>query len=200
MSIYNFPPTASVNSLYPFLTWENGFSEEELDIIVDYCDNNLQISKAAISGVSTDVDYSKIRRSNTGWLTYNQNTQWIYDRLSYIARNLNAKFYNFDLFGFVEDMQYTVYDSAEEGHYGWHVDLSNTSVSPRKFTMVLQLTSPDDYEGGEIQLLNSTVEEVVIKQRGLVCAFPSWTLHRVTPVTKGIRKTLVVWVAGPSFR
>jgi PKHD-type hydroxylase len=64
---------------------------------------------------------------------------------------------------------------------------------------VLQLTDPSEYEGGNLQVCDGTIHNVR-KQRGLVAAFPSYTLHQVTPVTKGSRQSLVAWITGPSFR
>ena len=143
---------------------------------------------------------AEVRTSKVSWLTRTNDSEWIYERLAFIARKLNAEFYNFDLYGFVEDMQYTVYEGDVSGHYTWHLDFSETSTSPRKFSIVLQLSDPSEYEGGELQVLVKADAESVDRKKGLVAAFPSWTLHRVTPVTSGIRKTLVVWVAGPQFR
>ena len=77
--------------------------------------------------------------------------------------------------------------------------MSDTSISPRKLTLVLQLSDPSEYEGGELQSLTSLQPGTVNKKKGIIAAFPSWTLHQVTPVTKGVRKTLVIWVAGPQF-
>lgn len=199
MSIYNFAPMACVNIDSPFVTWENGFTEEEIDEIVAYCDS-LELSKSIIDNSSEEESYSDIRVSKTGWLSNNENSVWIYDKLAFIARSLNAKFYNFDLSGFVEDMQYTVYEGEDSGHYTWHIDMSPHSISPRKMTLILQLSDPSDYEGGDIQTLIGPTENNVLKQKGLVVAFPSWAIHRVTPVSKGIRKTLVIWVAGPQFK
>lgn len=200
MSVYTFAPLASMNHNHPFVTWQNAFTEEELDELVKYCDDNLQVSKASLGGVNETEDYETIRTSKTGWLSNNLETSWIYDRLGFVGRKINAQFYEFDLYGFVEDMQYTIYEGDDQGHYTWHIDMSETSPSPRKLTLVLQLSDPQDYEGGEIQTLTGPTENSVDKQRGLITAFPSWALHRVTPVTKGIRKTLVVWIAGPQFK
>ena len=114
--------------------------------------------------------------------------------------NKNISFYGFDLFGFVEDMQFTIYDSETYGHYTWHIDMSEASPSTRKLSLVLQLSDPSEYEGGELQTMNSKEPSVIDKKKGLIAAFPGWALHRVTPVTSGIRKTLVVWIAGPQFK
>jgi PKHD-type hydroxylase len=200
MSIYNFAPMASLDQGLPYVTWENAFTEDELNQFVEYCDS-LELSKAKIGGCDIEDDYRNIRVSKTSWITNNDHTGWIYDKLAFIARSLNAKFYNFDLSGFVEDMQYTVYDGEESGHYTWHIDMAYDSTAPRKLSIILQLSDPSEYDGGEIQTSSGgSIENTAIKQKGLVVAFPSWMLHRVTPVTKGVRKTLVVWVAGPQFK
>jgi len=73
-------------------------------------------------------------------------------------------------------------------------------MSPRKLSLVLQLTDPEEYEGGDLELMTSSDPIAVLKQRGLISVFPSFVLHRVTPVTKGTRRTLVVWACGPEFK
>jgi PKHD-type hydroxylase len=120
--------------------------------------------------------------------------------MAYIARQLNGQYYRFDLYGFLEDFQYTVYLGGEAGHYDWHIDAGASTVSPRKLSLVLQLSDPSEYEGGELQFMTSSGITTVRKEKGFVVAFPSYTLHRVTPVTSGIRKTIVVWITGPAFR
>lgn len=188
------------NDNHAFVTWENGFSTEELSSIEKWCDENLTPEKATVGGYSKDDDFSKIRRSDTAWITNQETTRWFWDRMAWIARQLNSQFYRFDLTGFAEDFQYTIYYGDCEGHYDWHLDSGGSEPATRKFSMVLQLSAPEDYEGGDLQILTSTDPENVRKERGLVAAFPSFRLHRVTPVTKGIRKTIVIWISGPPFR
>jgi PKHD-type hydroxylase len=64
----------------------------------------------------------------------------------------------------------------------------------------LLLTDPSNYEGGNLEFMLSKKIDTAKKDRGTVVAFPAYRLHRVTPVTKGIRKSIVVWVTGPQFR
>jgi PKHD-type hydroxylase len=66
--------------------------------------------------------------------------------------------------------------------------------------MVVQLSDPREYEGGELQILNRKEPTSMEKKRGLITVFPAWTLHQVTPVTKGTRQTLVAWISGPEFK
>jgi PKHD-type hydroxylase len=206
MSVYNFTPMVTNSQNYPFVSWENGFTEEEIQKIIDYCET-IPKQESTVAGHTTtehEISDERIRRSEVSWIENTQEIFWLYDRLAYIVKKINGKFYNFDLTGFSEHFQYTVYNEQDSGHYDWHLDLTgnkdNVDTTPRKLSLVLQLSDPDEYEGGELQTFTSPNGAAVVKQKGLVVLFPSWTLHRVTPVTKGTRKTLVVWVTGPQFK
>ena len=194
MSLYNFAPIASHHQNHPFITWDNGFTEDELQKIIDYCDTLPK--EEGVTGVNDKIN--SIRKCEVSWVKNENDISWAYDRLGFIARKINSQFYNFDLSGFVEDFQYTIYNGNND-HYGWHNDMGNTSISPRKLTLVLQLSDPSEYEGGELQSFIGPQPSNVDKKKGMIAAFPSWTLHQVAPVTKGVRKTLVIWVAGPQF-
>ena len=197
MAIYNFldmPPQNGENQ--SFVTWEGGFTEEELDRIEAYCDKlDTTTATLAHNGKTAGV-----RESKVGWITLDAETEWFYDRMAYIARQLNAQFYRFDLTGFVEDMQFTVYESDHKSFYEWHVDAGDDTNTPRKLSMVLPLTDPKKYKGGKLQVKTTKDDTEPDATRGTVIAFPSYRLHRVTPVTHGLRKSIVVWVGGPPFK
>lgn len=200
MSNYTFapmPPTEAENNVYA--TWENGFSNEELDAITAYCEQNILLSDATISKTDYVGTAPEWRQSRTGWIVNNVNTDWFYDKMAFIARKINSIFYRFDLYGFTEDMQYTVYGSGGD-HYDWHIDSGGSTVVPRKLSFSLQLSDPREYEGGNLEFMIGKNVDVAKRERGLVVAFPSYRLHRVTPVTKGVRKSIVVWTSGPQFR
>ena len=204
MSRYMFNPDPLIGSgEEPYATWHDGFTDCDISNIIQLGENR-NLDKAMIGGRDYDDNYTNIRISKTSWIELSNDTQWLYDKLAYIARQLNAQFYKYNLFGFNEHFQYTVYDGSENGHYSWHMDSgvgkNMQGESPRKFTMVLQLTDPSEYEGGQLQLFTSTEPTDIPKEKGMVAVFPSYTLHRVTPVTSGIRRTLVVWVTGPAFK
>lgn len=200
MSAYVFPPSPTFGiSEHPFATWKNGFSNDEIQSIITYCDS-LEKTSATVGGFTEGDDISNIRESDISWVALTPDTNWLYDKLSYIARQLNGEFYKFNLFGFQEHFQYTVYKSDSKGHYTWHRDSGAVKdIGPRKLSLVLQLTDPAEYEGGELELLTSADPLQVAKEKGLVSVFPSYTLHRVTPVTLGTRRTLVAWITGPAF-
>lgn len=200
MSNYKFAPCpkfAKTNDGYVF--WDSGFSDEEIQRINDLGESKV-VNKATVGGISEDKDISNTRISKVTWIDLDASSEWLYDRLAYITRQLNGEYYNFDLYGFWEHMQFTIYDGSSNGHYEWHIDAGIEDECPRKMSLVLQLSDPSEYEGGELQIMTSKTPVSVDKKKGLVVAFPSYQLHRVTPVTSGVRKTLVVWVTGPSFK
>lgn len=186
------------NFVEPFVWWENGFTEQELNWLQERAIKAEE--RAQVGGNPTGDDLAKIRRSQVSWLNKDQETAWVFNKLGHIASSLNAQYYRFDLTGFGEALQLTNYDQSEQGMYGWHQDYGGKISPSRKLSLVLQLTDPSQYEGGNLQILTSGQAQVVRKQRGLVAAFPSYVLHQVTPVTNGSRQSLVAWVTGPAFK
>jgi PKHD-type hydroxylase len=76
-------------------------------------------------------------------------------------------------------------------------------MSKRKVSITVQLSDPSEYEGGDLQYFrggNPDNADTVFKKKGYVFLFPSYMMHRVTPVTQGVRKSLVLWVGGEHYR
>lgn len=182
----------------PFAWWEGAFSDQELNWLQERAIKADQ--QAQVGGNPDKEGLAKIRRSQVSWLNKTPDTAWVFEKLGHVASSLNAQFYRFDLTGFGEALQLTNYDQSEHGMYGWHQDYGGKLSPSRKFSMVLQLTDPSQYEGGNLQILTSGEPVNVRKQRGLIAAFPAYTLHQVTPVTSGSRQSLVAWVSGPAFK
>lgn len=185
-------------SIEPWVWWDNCFSSEELDWLQQLAKTSQE--KAQIGGTPSEKELSKIRRSNVSWLRNTQDTEWVFRKLAHVAASLNSQFYRFDLTGFGEALQLTNYDQVEQGMYGWHQDYGGARSISRKLSLVLQLTDPSEYEGGNLQIMTSGEPQTVKKQRGLIAAFPSYVLHQVTPVTQGSRQSLVAWISGPQFK
>lgn len=199
MSVYQLLPPPAFIGEENYATWNDGFTTEQLDEIVSICDGYPK--QEASVGTKGEVE-STVRKTEVSWIDYNANTGFIYDGLGNIARQLNGQFFNLDIWGFQEHLQYTVYGN-EESHYTWHMDRGmsrNSGSAPRKLSLVMQLSDPSEYEGGDLQIFTQAEPITIEKKRGLIVAFPSFVMHRVTPVTSGIRKTMVVWLTGPSFR
>ena len=182
----------------PFAWWEGAFSDQELNWLQEQAVK--ADTQAQVGGSPTAEELAKIRRSQVSWLNKTPDTAWVFEKLAHVASSLNAQFYRFDLTGFSEALQMTNYTQEYQGMYGWHVDYGGKLISSRKLSLVLQLTDPSQYEGGNLQIMTSAEPVNVRKQRGLIVAFPSYVLHQVTPVTSGSRQSLVTWVSGPAFK
>ena len=182
----------------PFVWWEGAFTEQELNWLQQKAID--ADTRAQVGGNAQGDDLAKIRRSKISWMNNSLETQWIFEKLAHVASSLNSQFYRFDLTGFGEALQLTNYDQSEHGMYGWHQDYGGNRTISRKLSLVLQLTDPNQYEGGNLQINVGGEVQTVRKQRGLIAAFPSYTVHQVTPVTHGNRQSLVAWVSGPAFR
>ena len=125
-----------------------------------------------------------------------------------IATEINDAHFGFDIHK-VESLQYSIYDEKDLGHYDWHIDTQfiNNNFTQRKISIVVQLSDPTKYKGGNLKLdvadygveWNDTFQEYANK-KGAVIVFPSFVKHTVTPVTKGTRKSLIAWVSGANFR
>ena len=181
----------------PFAWWDGAFTEDQLDWLQQKAKEATQQAQVG-SGDGGQVIES-VRRSELNWLSKDEECAWVFEILSHTVSSINAEYFGFDLTGFAESIQLTNYHESRQGTYKWHQDFG-ASGSSRKLSLVLQLSDPEDYEGGELQILTTGQANSMQKKRGLITVFPAWTLHQVTPVTKGVRQSLVAWVLGPSFR
>jgi PKHD-type hydroxylase len=176
-------------NLYAF--WNNAFSKEECQKII-----NIAKDKGLIKG--TTKSESDVRDSKISWLYAVDNIDWVFRRVTDITLNLNERFFKFDLFGLNEGFQFTNYE-APSGKYGKHVDRA-MNIQVRKLSISIQLTNPEEYEGGELKLYDGEEETIMDKTQGTLIIFPSYVLHEVMPVTKGERNSLVTWVTGKQFK
>ena len=230
----------------PYKNWywyfESLFWPEQIMRIKEICgthneDETLEVAKHV--GAKTDDQVIKnIRNNKVSW----HDSHELYGMVRPIMAEVNqASGWNFEITA-IEPIQYTVY-YGDENHYHWHTDtiinddwnnpewleetnnqnhvLANTM---RKISCSIHLSDPDDYDGGEFELLHAdskvtsdsslNSEELRIdgflnvspiplphfKDKGSALFFPSFTYHRVKPVTRGIRRSLVVWFRGPQWR
>jgi PKHD-type hydroxylase len=178
-----------------FAFWSNAFSKEECQTII-----NIAKNKGLIKGTTFNDDKTKdVRDSKISWLYAVDDMDWVFRRVTDIVLNLNERFFKFDLFGLNEGFQFTNYESPS-GKYGKHVD-RGMNIPVRKLSISIQLTDPEEYEGGELKLYDGEEEGVLMdKTQGTLILFPSYVLHEVMPVTKGTRNSLVTWVTGKQFK
>ena len=124
-------------------------------------------------------------------------TQSLYSMLWAAALDATTRYYDLAIDAIVRVPQYVEY-RAGHGHFHWHNDYSHESKwSPRKLTVILQLSDAAQYEGGDLEVFDSTSPEPTPRERGVFICLPSFVPHRVTAVTRGVRRALVAWIAGP---
>jgi PKHD-type hydroxylase len=186
----------------PFVVWEGLFSSEELNAIERYGDS-LRLEKAELTGDGKPGYDANIRRSRVAWLERNAQSEALYQRMHEIVRVINRQFFQFEL-SMLAPMQYAVYAEAQQAHFDWHTDYGrergHEQHQPRKLSLSVQLSDPAQYQGGELQAHVRSGIDTATTARGAVIAFPSYVLHRVTPITAGTRKSLVLWSVGPEYR
>jgi len=171
------------------------------------------IQKATTSGSQkqSEEDREATRKSKVSWLS----TNWMGKLLwEYIIEANQKAGWNYQIQRF-EPLQYTIYE-APGSHYEWHVDHTRPYIDGpnqgllRKLSVSVQLSEPDSYEGGEFEqmYISQTTDGIIEKKvdtltevssRGSILVFPGFVWHRVLPVTKGTRRSLVGWVVGEPF-
>ena len=184
------------NNYYMF---ENAFSEEECDRIIKYYDH-LVVKANTFNVDNLNIkEQDKFRRSHIHWIYKAADNEWIYDRYTDMVFEANNNIWRFDICGMSEAFQYTKYEGTEKGFYNAHTDWGKGYYT-RKISTTLQLSDSNSYEGGNLLLYNDATPAVCPRKRGTTILFPSSLLHEVEPITKGIRRSLVMWVSGPPFK
>lgn len=180
--------------------WYNGITEDKIDSIIKECEPYPIIS--ATIGDDAYMKNDQYRRSDIRWVDPFQ-SEWVKDLLWRYSEEANRNAFGFDI-SYLREIQFTTYNSDNQGKYDWHNDIfwANPRAYDRKVSIIIQLSDSKDYEGGDFQFDSGvpSPDPEMVRNKGAIIVFPSFLLHRVTPVTKGTRKSLVAWVEGPKFR
>jgi PKHD-type hydroxylase len=193
--------------VYPYVYWDGAFTESELQKLINYCDQTLSLQEGSVIKSADGGAVNKnVRNSKVKMFHPDSNNSWIFDKLYQAVDQINNDFYRFDLTGF-NHFQYSEYN-GKGTKYDFHIDTClgteapfELQVTPRKLSIVMMLSEPEkDFKGGEFEIMTGGEPIRCEQKKGRILAFPSWILHRVAPVTKGNRKSIVVWVLGPKFK
>lgn len=195
-------PTVKDNITYPYIVCDDLINSKTLDDIEKFCDE--QGTHPATLG--NRLQNSNVRISETKFHFINDTNGWIFDILEYVGNIVNDKHFQFNLIGF-DRFQYTVYNEVGS-HYTYHPDMVfgpnefPELQTPRKLSFSLVLSDTEDYTGGDFEMIIDNVNAPVKipQKKGRIIAFPSYMIHRVTPLTSGVRKSIVFWALGPKFK
>jgi PKHD-type hydroxylase len=187
-------------NLQNYYWYKEGFSREELNKIYDGV-ARLPFNDATVFGSDNPEIIKKIRSSSVKWIPKNDEWMWLYEKLMDMAATANNEVWKFNLISANELIQYTEYYDTQEGHYDWHQDIGPGIGTQRKVSITVQLSEADEYEGGDLEMWSGG-DNVAVAERGagVVFIFPSYMMHRVTKVTKGTRRSFVLWVGGDHYR
>ena len=156
-------------------------------------DAEVGMKKTGGAGINTSI-----RTSHISWIPFKK-MQDMYKDIEKIMKATNNNHFGFDDMQITEMAQYTEYPQG--GFYDWHVDNDVTFAHEppvRKISMTCLLSPINEFEGGDLELM-SEGKVTKIKQ-GHAVFFASFVRHRVTPVVKGNRKSLVMWFGGTPFK
>lgn len=156
-----------------------------------------QQQRAGVSG-GDEIYVEELRKSAVIPIMPETEHRWIFDRISALALQVNFERYAFDVLGIHEPLQLAEY--SEGDFFQWHMDFGPGASSCRKLSLTVQLSDPDTYEGGDLQFMINDKQVDAPRDRGAVIVFPSFVLHRVTPVTSGRRRSIVGWISGVPYR
>jgi len=185
------PKESDMTEYYWF---KEGFSKSEIDIILENMEN-LPSQEALVAANTEGDELHQMRKSEIKWIPQNPHFKWIYERLAKLIIEANEALWQFDLASIIDSIQFTVYHEGG-GHYNWHLDIGPRELSWRKISLTIQMSEDEDYEGGELEFMRGPIPTKAPRGKGVVVVFPSYILHRVSPVTKGTRKSMVLWVGG----
>ena len=155
----------------------------------------------ATVGSDERVD-EKIRSSKIRWIHDSAEHEAIFNLVWRYARRANKEFgFHIDT---CDSLQFSEYDAKTKGKYESHIDtfFINDKTTHRKISMVVQLSDPDTYEGGDFKIHNTyeRVPEHAMKGQGNIIFFPSIYYHEAMQVTSGVRYSLVGWFEGPKWK
>jgi len=158
--------------------------------------NNASVGNA--KGIKGGVLDTKTRTSHISWIPFKKMND-MYKDIERVMKTTNGNHFGFDEMQITEMAQYTEY--PEGGFYEWHVDNDvNCAHEPpvRKISMTCLLSPENEFEGGDLELM-AEGKTAKLKQ-GHAIFFASFIRHRVKPVIRGNRKSLVMWFGGTPFK
>jgi len=176
------------------------FTPEQCQMIIEAgrSEPRNDASVGSDKGIKGGVIDTKTRTSHISWIPFKKMHE-MYKQIEKTMKQTNGNHFGFDDMQITEMAQYTEY--PEGGFYDWHVDNDvNMQNEPpvRKISMTCLLSPENEFEGGDLELIKEG--KVAKLKQGHAIFFASFIRHRVAPVTRGNRKSLVMWFGGTPFK
>ena len=173
------------------------FTPEQCQLIINAGRTEPQESGKVGGGQGGLLD-KNLRTSHISWIPFSKMPE-MYKTIEKVVKQTNGNHFGFEGIQITEFAQYTEY--SEGGFYDWHMDSDIVGINEppvRKISMTCLLSHESEFEGGGLELM--TEGQIARPKQGQAIFFASFIRHRVIPITKGVRKSLVMWFGGPSFK
>ena len=173
------------------------FTPEQCQLIIN-AGRSEPVQNGQVGGAAAGVVDTKTRTSYISWIPFNKMPE-MYSTLEQIVNKTNNNHFGFEGMQITEQAQYTEYPAG--GFYDWHMDSDVVGINEppvRKISMTCLLSHESEFEGGGLELMSDG--KIARPKQGHAIFFASYMRHRVIPITKGVRKSLVMWFGGPSFK
>lgn len=187
------PDMVQTNDLVTSIIHTTFLSPTQCQAITDACESPLWIQGEIDSGQIN----KKLRNVRQQGLMMSEEG-WPHTRILELLRQANDARYKFDVSGFMNYDAPMIMEYGKGCHYDWHIDIGK-SVPNRKLSFTIQLSKPEDYEGGDLEFLGTETKTDAFRQQGTCIIFPSFLAHKVTKVKSGKRVAVVGWVHGPTY-
>ena len=195
--------------MIPFMpTWQSYiahttgpmFTPEQCKLIIN-AGRSCKPEQAKVGGGKGGKHDTKKRVTTISWIPFKKMPE-MYKVIENQISKVNLNHFMFDGIRLTEPAQFTEYPKG--GFYDWHMDLNafgqNGEQPIRKISMTCLLSDPSEFTGGDLMFSDSGKQEPLKLKQGQAMFFASFMRHRVTPVKKGIRRSLVMWFGGPPFK
>jgi PKHD-type hydroxylase len=181
------------------ITNEPIFTPKQCQMIIDM-GHSLKPEQAKVGAGKKGGEHDTKKRVTTiSWIPF-KNMPEMYQQIQDTMRRTNSNHFGFDGMELTEPAQFTEYPKG--GFYDWHMDSDTSFIhepTVRKISMTCLLSDPSEFKGGELEFMDKGKRPNDLKQ-GQAIFFASFLRHRVAPVKKGIRRSLVMWFGGPPLR
>ena len=173
------------------------FTPEQCQLIIN-AGRSEPVQNGEVGGGNGGVVDTKTRTSHISWIPFNKMPE-MYSTLEQIVNKTNNNHFGFEGVKITEQAQYTEYPAG--GFYDWHIDSDIVGMNEppvRKISMTCLLSHESEFEGGGLELMSDG--KIARPKQGQAIFFASYIRHRVIPITKGTRKSLVMWFGGTPFK
>jgi PKHD-type hydroxylase len=178
-----------------FYTWDKPLTKEECEFLLSDCISG-ECQNAKTGQDTSPLSASpEIRKTKIKWV---DNSKLITYAMSGYVNDANNNYFKYEI-THNQPIQFAEYTGGD--HYTWHTDAGNNEDNVcRKLSTVILLSDPNDFEGGDFEIFTGDKVDKPFSRQGSVVVMDSRDWHRVTPVTKGVRYSLVMWTMGPRLR